>query len=145
MHVIDSLCNSHPESLEQVKRLSNSNLDFTQCDIRDSEALDRAFIMFQPDIVIHFAGLKAVGESVANPALYHNVNVNGTQVLLGAMERVNCENIVFSLQQLFMEHRSICPVMKTIPLTRSTRTEGLSSWLRSCFEIGLKHHRKDVQ
>ena len=96
VHVVDSLCNSHAESLERVRRLSNSSLDFTQCDIRDRDALDRVFAMFQPDVVIHFAGLKAVGQSVADPALYHNVNVGGTAVLLGAMERVNCRKIVFS-------------------------------------------------
>tara|TARA_B100001093_G_scaffold442901_1_gene444914 strand:+ start:175 stop:378 length:204 start_codon:yes stop_codon:yes gene_type:complete len=60
------------------------------------DTLDRVIVMFQPDVVIYFAGLKAVGESVADPALYHNFNVGGTTVLLGAMERVNCKNIVFS-------------------------------------------------
>ena len=97
VHVIDNLCNSHEEALERVRKLSNSQLHFTQCDIRDEYALDRAFVMFQPDVVIHFAGLKAVGESVADPALYHNVNVGGTAVLLGAMERINCQNIVLAI------------------------------------------------
>ena len=96
VHVIDSFYNSHAEALERVQKLTNSKLHFTQCDIRDKDALDRAFVMFQPDVVIHFAGLKAVGESVADPARYHHVNVGGTAVLLGAMERVSCQNIVFS-------------------------------------------------
>ena len=65
-------------------------------DVRDAQALDRIFDQFKPDAVIHFAGLKAVGESVAEPARYYDVNVGGTATLLGAMERAGCNNIVFS-------------------------------------------------
>lgn len=96
IHVIDSLTNSSFEALNRVKRLSNRNLSFTKCDIRDSTALDEVFSEFQPDAVIHFAGLKAVAESIAKPALYYDVNVGGTAVLLGAMDRAGCDHIVFS-------------------------------------------------
>ena len=58
--------------------------------------LDEIFAEFQPDAVVHFAGLKSVGESADNPALYYDVNVGGTAALLGAMERASCDNIVFS-------------------------------------------------
>lgn len=94
--VVDSLYNGNVEALERVKRLSNRFLDFIECDVRDSAALDQTFERFQPEAVIHFAGLKAVGESVAEPARYYDVNVGGTAVLLGAMERAGCNNIVFS-------------------------------------------------
>jgi UDP-glucose 4-epimerase len=96
VHVVDSLHNGSIEALERVKRLSNRKLGLTECDVRDAVALDQAFDYFQPDAVIHFAGLKAVGESVAGPARYYDVNIGGTAVLLGAMERAGCENIVFS-------------------------------------------------
>ena len=94
--VVDSLWNGSVEALERVKRLSNRFLDFIECDVRDSAALDQSFERFQPEAVIHFAGLKAVGESVAEPARYYDVNIGGTAVLLGAMERAGCNNIVFS-------------------------------------------------
>lgn len=96
VHVVDSLYNGSVEALERVKRLSNRKLGLSECDVRDAVALDQAFDHFQPEAVIHFAGLKAVGESVAEPARYYDVNVGGTAVLLGAMERAGCENIVFS-------------------------------------------------
>lgn len=94
--VVDSLDNGSEEVLTRVQRLSNRTLDFSQCDVRDAQALDGIFDQFKPDAVVHFAGLKAVGESVAEPARYYDVNVGGTATLLGAMERAGCENIVFS-------------------------------------------------
>lgn len=96
VHVIDSLVNSNVEALRRVIRLSNRNLAFSECDVRDASSLDRIFAQFQPDAVIHFAGLKAITESTLKPALYYDVNVGGTAVLLGAMDRVGCNNIVFS-------------------------------------------------
>ena len=96
VHVVDSLYNGHAEALERVRRLSNRELGFDVCDVRDAKALDEVFAAFKPKAVIHFAGLKAVGESVAEPARYYDVNVGGTAVLLGAMERAGCHGIVFS-------------------------------------------------
>jgi UDP-glucose 4-epimerase len=65
-------------------------------DIRDSNVLDKIFHTFKPDSVIHFAGLKAVGESVAKPVNYYDVNVGGSISLLSAMSKAECNNIVFS-------------------------------------------------
>ena len=96
VHVLDNLYNGSVEALRRVEHLSNHNLAFTECDVRDANSLDKVFAQFQPDTVIHFAGLKAVGESTTKPALYYDVNVGGTAVLLGAMERARCNNIVFS-------------------------------------------------
>lgn len=94
--VVDSLNNGSKEALTRVQRLSNRTIEFSRCDVRDSQALDAIFNKFEPDAVIHFAGLKAVGESVSEPARYYDVNVGGTATLLRAMDRVGCENIVFS-------------------------------------------------
>ncbi|MEK9572730.1 MAG: UDP-glucose 4-epimerase GalE [Paracoccaceae bacterium] len=94
--VIDNLGNGNEEALARVQRLSNRTLEFSRCDVRDAHTLDGMFDQFKPDAVIHFAGLKAVGESVAEPARYYDVNVGGTATLLGAMERADCSNIVFS-------------------------------------------------
>jgi UDP-glucose 4-epimerase len=94
--VIDNLDNGNEEALARVQRLSNRALEFSRCDVRDAHTLDGIFDQFKPDAIIHFAGLKAVGESVADPARYYDVNVGGTAVLLGAMERAGCNNVVFS-------------------------------------------------
>jgi UDP-glucose 4-epimerase len=96
VHVVDNLDNGSVEVLRRVKQLTNRNLAFTECDVRDANSLDKVFADFQPDTVIHFAGLKSVGESATKPALYYDVNVGGTAVLLSAMERAGCHNIVFS-------------------------------------------------
>ena len=94
--VVDSLENGNEEALARVQQLSNRMLEFRQCDVRDAHDLDGIFNQFKPDAVIHFAGLKAVGESVSEPARYYDVNVGGTATLLGVMERAGCANIVYS-------------------------------------------------
>jgi UDP-glucose 4-epimerase len=96
VHVVDNLSNGSVEALERVKRLSNRKLEFNECDVRDAHTLNGVLLQFRPDAVIHFAGLKSVGESVTQPARYYDNNVGGTAVLLGAMELANCDNIVFS-------------------------------------------------
>lgn len=94
--VVDSLYNGHEEALKRVQRLSNRTLDFKKCDLRDTKVLERVFSQYKPDAVVHFAGLKAVGESVEDPVRYYDVNVGGTATLLGVMERASCTKVVFS-------------------------------------------------
>jgi UDP-glucose 4-epimerase len=94
--VVDNLCNGHEAALEKVRGITNCELQFMNADIRDSSALDNIFKTFEPEAVIHFAGLKAVGESVANPLMYYDVNVGGSVSLLMAMSKAGCNNIVFS-------------------------------------------------
>jgi UDP-glucose 4-epimerase len=94
--VIDNLCNGHEAALERVQLITNCDLQFMNADIRDSYALDKIFNTFNPDSVIHFAGLKAVGESVAEPVRYYDVNVGGSISLHAAMSKFDCKNIVFS-------------------------------------------------
>jgi UDP-glucose 4-epimerase len=94
--VIDNLCNGHEAALERVQDITNRDLQFTNADIRDAKALDKIFNDFKPEAVIHFAGLKAVGESVADPVKYYDVNVGGSISLLAAMSKAECNSIVFS-------------------------------------------------
>ena len=94
--VVDNLSNGNIKAIERVQNISNRELEFSKTDIRDGERLDRIFAEFKPEAVIHFAGLKAVGESVNEPLRYYNVNVCGTVSLLEAMDRADCLNIVFS-------------------------------------------------
>ena len=94
--VVDNLCNGHEAALERVRGITNCELQFMNADIRDLNALDKIFNDFKPEAVIHFAGLKAVGESVADPLRYYDVNVGGSISLLTAMTKAECSNIVFS-------------------------------------------------
>jgi UDP-glucose 4-epimerase len=94
--VVDNLSNGHETALERVQSITKCKLQFMNADIRDTAALDKIFNIFKPEAVIHFAGLKAVGESVADPLTYYDVNVGGSISLLSAMSKNGCKNIVFS-------------------------------------------------
>ncbi len=94
--VYDNFCNSSMEALARVKKLANRDFEIVKGDIRDGDALKAAFEAFRPDGVIHFAGLKAVGESVEKPLEYYDSNVNGSVVLLDVMSQAGCNFIVFS-------------------------------------------------
>ena len=94
--VIDNFSNAAPEALMRVARLSNQSFDHHDATILDSGRLDEIFDNFQPEAVIHFAGLKAVGESDVKPLSYYEENVFGTIQLLKAMDRAKCRRIVFS-------------------------------------------------
>ncbi len=94
--VFDNLSNSSKESLNRVSEIIKKDIIFEEGDIRDSVSLERVFKKYTIDAVIHFAGLKAVGESVVNPLEYYDNNVNGTLVLLSVMQKYYCYQIVFS-------------------------------------------------
>jgi len=94
--VVDNFDNSSPEVLERVRKLTNGEMSLAQGDVRDSRFLNTTFEQFRPDAVIHFAGLKAVGESMERPLDYYDVNVRGTMSTLRAMDAVGCKRIVFS-------------------------------------------------
>ena len=94
--VVDSLINGRAEAIGRVGRLTNTDVQLAVGDIRDKPFLESVFTEFAPDAVIHFAGLKAVGESVENPMAYYDVNVSGSRVLLEVMQFCGCHKIVFS-------------------------------------------------
>ena len=94
--IVDNLCNSSIKVLDRIQNLAGSNFTFIQEDVRNASALDQIFHEHDIDGVIHFAGLKAVGESVAQPLRYFDNNVGSTLALLQAMDRANVRRIVFS-------------------------------------------------
>lgn len=117
VYVVDNLYNGSMEALKRIQRLSTRRLEFKYCDVRDSDVLDEIFNQFKPDAVVHFAGLKAVAESVAEPARYYDVNVGGTATLLGSMERANCANIVFSSSATVYGEPQYLPCDENHPLS----------------------------
>jgi len=94
--VLDNFDNSSPVVLDRVRQLSNGKVDLVEGDVRRDADLNQAFERFRPDAVIHFAGLKAVGESMEKPLAYYDVNVQGTMSVLRAMDRVGCKRVIFS-------------------------------------------------
>ncbi|WP_336628954.1 MULTISPECIES: UDP-glucose 4-epimerase GalE [unclassified Microbacterium] len=94
--VVDNFANSSPESLERVARITGRHATVHRLDVADREALDAVFAAERPDAVIHFAGLKAVGESVTQPLRYYSENLGTTFSLLAAMDRHDVRTLVFS-------------------------------------------------
>jgi UDP-glucose 4-epimerase len=94
--VYDNLCNSSKESLKRVEKIIGKSITFVNGDIRDTDKLKETFIKYNIDSVIHFAGLKAVGQSVEQPLEYYDNNVVGTLRLLEVMKEFDCKKIVFS-------------------------------------------------
>jgi len=94
--IIDNLCNSSPLALERISAIAGREPNFVKADIRDREALRQIFDVYRPEAVMHFAGLKAVGESVAKPLTYYLNNVGGTAILCDIMAEVGVKNLVFS-------------------------------------------------
>ncbi|WP_310644134.1 UDP-glucose 4-epimerase GalE [Limnohabitans sp.] len=115
--ILDNLCNSSPKVLDRLARLNASPIEFVQADVRDSAALDALFARHAFAGVIHFAGLKAVGESVAQPLRYLENNVSGTINLLQAMDRADVRRIVFSSSATVYGDPVSVPIPETAALT----------------------------
>jgi UDP-glucose 4-epimerase len=94
--VYDDFSNSAPEALTRVSQLTNRSFDTVEGDILDRNGIKQALVDFRPDVVVHFAGKKAVGESMAHPLMYYRANVDGTLSLLEGMNAAGCSRIVFS-------------------------------------------------
>ncbi len=115
--ILDNLCNSSPKVLDRLAMLGARPIEFVQADIRDAAALDALFARHSFAGVIHFAGLKAVGESVAKPLRYIENNVSGTINLLQAMDRANVRRIVFSSSATVYGDPVSVPIPETAALT----------------------------
>ena len=94
--VIDNLSNSSREAIKRVEEISGKSVEFHEADVRNREALDTIFATGDIDAVIHFAGLKAVGESVDKPLMYYENNIDSTLVLIEAMQASGVKKLVFS-------------------------------------------------
>jgi UDP-glucose 4-epimerase len=114
--VLDNLANSSQESLRRVQQLSGKAARFHQADLLDESALDRVLETEAVDAVIHFAGLKAVGESVEKPLNYYHNNVGGTLNLLRAMDAHNVRTIVFSSSATVYGATEEVPLTEKLPL-----------------------------
>ena len=115
--VLDNLSNSSRESLNRVERLAGKAVAFVEGDIRDANCLDTLFSDYDIAAVIHFAGLKAVGESVTMPLSYYDCNVTGSLRLLEAMERAGVHTMVFSSSATVYGDPATVPIREDFPLS----------------------------
>ncbi|MCL4866425.1 MAG: UDP-glucose 4-epimerase GalE [Gemmatimonadales bacterium] len=115
--VVDNLSNSKPEALRRVAELAGRAATLHEVDILDRPALDRVFADATPDAVIHFAGLKAVGESVREPMRYYRNNVAGTVTLLDAMEAHGVRTLLFSSSATVYGDPHAVPILEDFPLS----------------------------
>ena len=122
--VLDNLSNSSEEPLRRVQQLAGRTLTFIQGDIRDAECLDQLFAKYQIDAVIHFAGLKAVGESQQIPLAYFDNNITGTLSLVQAMERARVFNLVFSSSATVYGEANQAPYHENMSLGMPTNNYG---------------------
>lgn len=124
--VLDNFSNSSAESLERVAALTGKKATLIEGDIRDADCLEKIFSQYSVDAVIHFAGLKAVGESVEKPALYYENNVYGTLNLCKVMTQYNIKNIVFSSSATVYGDPVELPLHENLPTGTPTNPYGMS-------------------
>lgn len=122
--VVDNLSNANPVALERVARIIGEEIPFFKVDIRDRDGLEKVFAAHPFDACIHFAGLKAVGESVAKPWEYYDNNIGGTLVLLDVMRRHGCKNIIFSSSATVYGDPVIIPITEQCPKGQCTNPYG---------------------
>jgi UDP-glucose 4-epimerase len=140
--ILDNLCNSSRKVLDRLARLNASPIEFVEADIRDANALDAVFARYNFAGVIHFAGLKAVGESVAQPLRYFENNVGGTINLLQAMDRANVRRIVFSSSATVYGDPEVVPIPETATLT-ATNPYGRTKLM--CEDVLRELHAADTR
>jgi UDP-glucose 4-epimerase len=115
--VVDNLINSNEEALKRVKDITSKNLKFYKIDLMDKEALEQVFMENYINAVIHFAGLKAVAESVAVPMRYYHNNILSTLVLCEVMKAFNVRNLVFSSSATVYGNPHTVPITEDFPLS----------------------------
>ena len=115
--VVDNMCNCHREGLKRAEEIAGASIPLVEADVRDGAALKKVFNDYDIDAVIHFAGLKAVGESVEKPLEYYDNNLTGTIQLLLAMKDADVKNIVFSSSATVYGDPASLPITEDFPLS----------------------------
>ena len=137
--VIDNLCNSNPKSLERVQELTGKTLKFYEGDVRDEKLLKQIFAEHEIGCVIHFAGLKAVGESVAMPWEYYDNNLNSTLILTKVMKEVGMKNIIFSSSATVYTATNEMPLRETSLTGQCTNPYGWTKYMTEQILSGMAH------
>ena len=141
--VIDNLCNSSAKSLERVRELTGKDLAFYEGDVRDEGLLTKIFAEHAIDCVIHFAGLKAVGESVAKPWEYYDNNLNSTLVLTKVMKAAGCRKLIFSSSATVYSADNEMPLRETSRTGGCTNPYGWTKYMTEQILSGIAHAEPD--
>ncbi len=126
--ILDNFYNSKPEALNRIRKISGGDFKFCECDIRDRAGLDKIFAENNIDAVIHFAGLKAVGESCRKPLEYYENNVGGTVTLCEAMRDAGVKKIVFSSSATVYGSNNPSPLREDMPAGGTTNPYGTTKY-----------------
>ena len=137
--VLDNLVNSSRKSLLRVEKITGKKVPFYEADILDREALEQIFAKEAIDAVIHFAGLKAVGESVAKPWEYYHNNISGTLTLVDVMRKHGMKNLIFSSSATVYGDPAVIPITEECPKGQCTNPYG---WTKSMLEQILSDIQK---
>lgn len=127
--IVDNYYNSSPKSLARINELCGKELKFYECDIRDKAGMDKIFKENKIEAVIHFAGLKAVGESCRKPIEYYDNNIGGTLVLCDVMRENGCKNIVFSSSATVYGMHNVSPLKETMQTGGTTNPYGTTKYM----------------
>lgn len=127
--VVDNLSNSCSAALDRVEQIAGKSISFYNMDIRDKDGMKRAFSDHKIDAVIHFAGLKAVGESVRKPLEYYQNNIAGTLTLCETMREAGCKNIIFSSSATVYGDPAFVPITEECPKGTCTNPYGWTKWM----------------
>ena len=141
--VIDNLCNSNPESLRRVQEITGKELKFYEGDVRSEALLRKIFAENEIGCVIHFAGLKAVGESVAMPWEYYDNNLNTTLVLTKVMKEVGMKNIIFSSSATVYSAGNEMPLKETSTTGNCTNPYGWTKYMTEQILSGIANADKE--
>ena len=141
--VIDNLCNANPKSLERVEAITGKKVKFYEGDVRDEALLRKIFGENEISAVIHFAGLKAVGESVAQPWRYYDNNLNTTLVLTKVMTDVGCKKIIFSSSSTVYSGDNEMPLRETSRTGSCTNPYGWTKYMTEQILSGIAHADKE--
>jgi UDP-glucose 4-epimerase len=141
--VVDNYSNSSPESIKRVEKLTGKKVALYEADVKDTEKLSAIFSENKIDAVIHFAGLKAVGESVEKPIMYYRNNIDTTLALLETMEKFAVKNIIFSSSATVYGEANPVPYLETMPRGACTNPYGWTkSMMEQIFEDAAKADEK---
>ena len=141
--VVDNLCNSNPESLNRVEELTGKKVTFYEGDVRDEALLRKIFAENELHCVIHFAGLKAVGESVAMPWEYYDNNLNSTLVLTKVMKEVGMKNIIFSSSATVYTGDNEMPLRENSRTGHCTNPYGWTKYMTEQILSGMANADKE--
>ena len=137
--VVDNLSNSSPRSIDRVQEIVHKEIPFYVADVADEAAMDRIFAEHKIDAVVHFAGLKAVGESVRIPLAYYSNNIDSTFALLRAMEKAGVKKLIFSSSATVYGTPEKCPITEDSPTGNCSNPYG---WTKFMIEQILKDYSR---